>query len=228
MSAEHPSPSSHTDGHDSSEPNSQDSAQPSAGRRSQPLWSRRRFLKAAVAGLGVLAGACRNGSGSLDASSLSASATTPDAHHSFLPWVQMRGFRSALANVTPTPADPTATPFPTDTPVPTNTPRPTVTPFPPGPPSKLGLFITRNHPSVFNLLRTGGVAVVKTLELDFRFARQIKETAPSVKLIGRIDLPQLQLNNINAKAAAQELRQSPLAPRRPPGAPAPLRRLGSL
>ncbi|MCY3901903.1 MAG: hypothetical protein OXF76_01970 [Caldilineaceae bacterium] len=152
----------------------------------------------------MLAGACKNGSGALDASSLSAAATTPDAHHSYLPWVEMRGFRSALARATPPPPDPTATPVPTDTPVPTNTPTPTVTPFPPGPPSKLGLFITRNHPSVFNLLRTGGVAVVKTLELDFNFARQIKEAAPRVKLIGRIDLPQLQLNNLNARAAAQD------------------------
>lgn len=204
MSTEHPSPSSLTDGHDSPELDSQDSSQPAAGRRSQTLWSRRRFLRAAVAGLGLLAGACRNGPGSLDASSISASATTPDAHHGFLPWVEMRGLRPASATATPTPPDPTATPFPTDTPVPTNTPTPTVTPFPPGPPSKLGLFITRNHPSVFNLLRTGGVAVVKTLELDFNFARQIKEAAPRVKLIGRIDLPQLQLHNLNAKAAAQE------------------------
>ncbi len=125
----------------------------------------------------------------------------------------MRGLRPAARDFPPTPPKatatptPTNTPFPTETPVPpppTYTPTPTVTPFPPGPASKLGLFITRNHPSVFNLLRSGGVAVVKTLELDFRFARQIKETAPNTRLIGRIDLPQLQLQNLNAKAAAQD------------------------
>ena len=125
----------------------------------------------------------------------------------------MRGLRPAAPVFTPTPPKATLTPFPSDTPVPTNTtvpptptytPTPTVTPFPPGPPSKLGLFITRNHPSVFNVLRSGGVSVVKTLELDFRFARQIKEAAPTTRLIGRIDLPQLQLHNLNAKAAARE------------------------
>ncbi|MDE0199117.1 MAG: hypothetical protein OXK78_13040, partial [Caldilineaceae bacterium] len=180
----------------------------------QRTWSRRRFLAAAAAGLGVLVGACSNGEPSLDAASLSATSSTPGSYKGYLPWVQMRGLRPAAVPVfTPTPPKATLTPFPTDTPVPTNTtvpptptytPTPTVTPFPPGPPSKLGIFITRNHPSVFNVLRSGGVAVVKTLELDFRFARQIKEAAPTTRLIGRIDLPQLQLQNLNAKAAAQD------------------------
>lgn len=122
----------------------------------------------------------------------------------------MRGIRtsarlparfSADSTATPTATEP---PYPTETPVPTATPTPLATPFPPGPPSKLGIFVTRNHPSVFNLLRTGGVAVVKTLELDANFARQIKEAAPRTRLIGRIDLPQLQLHNLNARAAAQD------------------------
>ena len=173
----------------------------------------------------MLVGACRNGGPSLDASSMPAASATPGSYKGYLPWVEMRGLRPAAPAFAPTPPKLTATPFPTDTPYPTDTPfptdtpyptdtpvpptptytpTPTVTPFPPGPPSKLGLFITRNHPSVFNVLRSSGVAVVKTLELDFNFARQIKETAPNTRLIGRIDLPQLQLQNLNAKAAAQD------------------------
>ena len=207
MSKEQSLPSPGTDGRDSPDPKPEPAQEPTGRKQGQPVWSRRRFLSAAVAGLGMLVGACNNGGPSVDPSVMSASASTPDAYRGFLPWIEMRGLsvrRAAESTHTPTPPDPTATPFPTDTPVPTNTPTPAATPFPPGPPSKLGLFITRNHSSVFNLLRSGGVAVVKTLELDFNFARQIKEAAPSTRLIGRIDLPQLQLNNLNAKAAAQE------------------------
>ena len=226
MTGENLPTSSSKDGNRDSEPNtepfpgSKPPRQRQAGpRKGQPVWSRRRFLAAAAAGLGMLVGACGNGEPSLDAASLPAPSSTPGSYHGYLPWVEMRGLRPAApafpptppkATVTPIPTEtpfPTTTPFPTDTtvpPTPTYTPTPTVTPFPPGPPSKLGLFITRNHPSVFNLLRSGGVSVVKTLELDFRFARQIKETAPTARLIGRIDLPQLQLQNLNPKAAAQD------------------------
>lgn len=220
MSPENLPASSSKDGQGTSGPDPEHAPGPTLPRQGrpaqpnqQPVWSRRRFLAAAAAGLGMLVGACGNGEPSLDASSLSATSATPGPYHGYLPWVEMRGLRPASPDFPPTPPKvtatplPTSTPFPTETPVPptpTYTPTPTVTPFPPGPPSKLGLFITRNHPSVFNLLRSGGVAVVKTLELDFRFARQIKETAPTTRLIGRIDLPQLQLQNLNAKAAAQD------------------------
>lgn len=90
------------------------------------------------------------------------------------------------ATGTPTPPPPTATPAP-----PPPTPTPTTTPFPPGPPSKLGLHVGWNDPQIFDLLRTQGIAVVKTLELDGNFAREIKETSPHTRLVGRIDLPQL-------------------------------------
>ena len=210
---------------------------PPASPESKPTWSRRRFLAAAAAGLGILVGACSNGEPSLDAASLSTTSSTPGTYKGYLPWVEMRGLRPAAPVFTPTPPKATLTPFPTDTPVPTNTtvpptptytPTPTVTPFPPGPPSKLGIFITRNHPSVFNLLRTGGVAVVKTLELDFRFARQIKEAAP-------YDPPDRAYRPAPAAAAESQrqgrcpgLRQPSLAYRRPFRAPPLLRRLGSL
>ena len=220
MKAENIPDSTSTDCHGSPDPNSESARgaippnqSQSSAQKWQPVWSRRRLLAATAAGLGMLVGACRNGGPFLDVASMPAASSTPGSYNRFLPWVQMRGLRPAAPVFTPTPPKATATPFPSDTPIstattvpptPTYTPTPTVTPFPPGPPSKLGLFITRNHPSVFNLLRSSGGGGVKALELDFRFARQIKETAPTTRLIGRIDLPQLQLHNLNVKAAAQE------------------------
>ena len=69
------------------------------------------------------------------------------------------------------------------------------TPFPPGPPSKLGLFISRNDPRIFDLLRTGNVALIKTLEYDPNFAAEIKQISPKTLLVGRLDLAQLDLSS---------------------------------
>lgn len=104
------------------------------------------------------------------------------------------------ASATFTPSPPPATP----TPPPTATPTPPPTPFPPGPPTKLGLFVTRNDPRIFDLLQTGNVALVKTMEYDPNFAMQIKQAAPSTLLVGRIDLPQIDLAGLrDPQAAAQ-------------------------
>ncbi len=110
------------------------------------------------------------------------------------------GIGSALVpepTLTPTPAKPTPTPPPPPTPT------PVATPFPPGPPSKLGLFVGRNHPQIFELLETRAVTVVKTLELDANFAAQIKQTSPRTLLIGRIDLPQISLGDLDPVGAAR-------------------------
>ena len=48
----------------------------------------------------------------------------------------------------------------------------------PGRPSKLGLFVTRNDPRIFDLLRTGNVTLVKTLEYDPNFVAEIKSISP--------------------------------------------------
>jgi hypothetical protein len=61
----------------------------------------------------------------------------------------------------------------------------------------LGLFVARNDPQIFELLATGAITAVKTLELDANFAAQIKEWSPNTKLIGRIDLPQIQLSTVD-------------------------------
>jgi hypothetical protein len=170
-------------------------------------WSRRRFLTGMAAGVGLLAAGCGTDDPTPTATPtktpLSELGGTPTGavYNQHLPIVQSQSqSASPLVEPTLTPTPPkiaqaTAVP-PTATPV--------ATPFPPGPPSKLGLFVARNDPQLFELLATGGVAVVKTLELDVNFARQIKETSPRTKLIGRIDLPQLHLDSVDPLAAARD------------------------
>jgi hypothetical protein len=130
--------------------------------------------------------------------------TTPSGIRSYLPWIENRQSVAVLPTVTP---EPTLTPTPakpTPTPPPTDTPTPPATPFPPGPPSKLGFVVARNHPQIFEVLSSGGVAVISTLEHDPTFVRHIKEASPRTLLIGRIDLPQVQLASVDPVAAARE------------------------
>ena len=103
-----------------------------------------------------------------------------------------------------------APPTATASPEPTATPTPPATPFPPGPASKLGLFVSRNDPRIFDLLRTGNVAVVKTLEYDSNFVAEIKQVSPDTLVVARLDLPQLDLSTLTdpegaARAFADKL-----------------------
>jgi len=173
--------------------------------------SRRRFLSGLAVSVGLLAAGCGSDEPTPTATPTKTPVPAPEQtatpesaagdalYKQHLPLVQ-----SQAAPATP---EPTLTPTPPKieqaNPIPP-TATPVSTPFPPGPPSKLGLFVSRNDPQLFDLLATGGVAVVKTLELDVNFARQIKETSPRTKLIGRIDLPQLRLDSIDPVAAARE------------------------
>jgi hypothetical protein len=96
------------------------------------------------------------------------------------------------ATKTPTPSSTPAgspTPSPTWTPSPTPTP----TPYPPGPPSKLGLFVTRADGQINTLVQVGKPALIKTLNLDPNFGRYIKEQSPRTIVVGRIVLDQLDL-----------------------------------
>lgn len=122
-------------------------------------------------------------------------------------------------------ATPTPPPSPTATPTPTvSRPRgtPTATPFPPGNASKLGVFVGYKHPQLFDLLATGNVAVVKTMELDPTFLAEIKQASPQTFVVAR--LPQLEENldwlRVRPEALAQDFvnRILPLAadPRRYP------------
>lgn len=174
-------------------------------------WSRRRFLTRTATGAAALfAAACGRGGGETSPlpTPTSSAAVSPlgvpaAGNKVHLPFVQTSNGAVAMA------AEPTLTPTPpkaTDTPTPeppTPTPTPVATPFPPGPPSKLGMHVERNIPELFDLLATGGMTAVTTLELDRNFARQIKETSPSTVLIGRITVPQPDLASLEPFSAAQ-------------------------
>ena len=93
---------------------------------------------------------------------------------------------------TATPTEATATPAEEATP--TSTPTPTPTPYPPGPPSKLGIFVTRYDPTILELVAIGKPALVKTLEIDGGFAKGLKDSSPTTLMVGRIFLEQLNLD----------------------------------
>jgi len=136
----------------------------------------------------------------------------------------------ATATPTPTPSPwPTATATPRRTRRPTRTgtprrtprptPTPTATPFPPGPPTKLGLFITRNDPRVFDLVATQNVALIKTLEYDPNFVKDLKALSPRTYIVARLHLPQLDLDRLqdpvgHARQFAEALLPIATEPRR--------------
>jgi len=110
--------------------------------------------------------------------------------------VQADVFQSPLDS----PLMPTATDLP---PVPTPTPTPPPTPFPAGPPTKLGLFVTWYEPQIMDLIATGNVAVLKTLELDPAFLADVKARSPETLIIGRVTLGQVNLDQADPRAEAQ-------------------------
>lgn len=162
-------------------------------------WPRRRFLALTVGGLtGLLLQAC----------GVRTPEPTPTPTRTPSPTLTPSATATATANPapshTPTPP-PTAPPADTATPEPTPTPTPQATPFPPGQPSKLGVFIAYNHPQVFDLLRTGNLAVVKTLEYDPNFVAEIKKLSPSTLVVARYTpLPLPDLNNWDPVQAARQ------------------------
>lgn len=126
---------------------------------------------------------------------------TPTSLPTFTPTTAGTGTATASATATASPTG-TPTPTPADTPTevppdgvePTSTPTPTPTPYPPGPPSKLGLFLTQYEPIVLEMLNQAKPALVKTLEIDANFAKGIKDASPTTILVGRLVLGQLNLD----------------------------------
>ena len=92
-------------------------------------------------------------------------------------------------------------PSPTSPPTPTPTPPPT--PFPAGPPAKLGLFVAWYHPQIMDVVATGNVALLKTLELDPAFLADVKARSPKTIIVGRATLPQLELSREDMGAEAR-------------------------
>ncbi|MBK8798229.1 MAG: twin-arginine translocation signal domain-containing protein [Anaerolineales bacterium] len=185
---------------------------PSTAPEPRSRWSRRHFLGGAASGLAALVAAACGGAdptpSPLPSPMRSPLLPTPrpevGAFKTYLPFVASDSMSEVAMVEPPLLPTPTKTPKPTATPEPpTATPTPQATPFPPGPPSKLGLFVGRNEPTLFDLLKTQAVTVVKTLELDTNFVAQIKRASPNTKVIGRIDLEQVNLATVDPIAEAR-------------------------
>lgn len=106
---------------------------------------------------------------------------------------------TATATSTRTPAATETTPAeataePTETPTDTPSPTPTPTPYPPGPPSKLGLFLTQYEAQVLEMLERAKPALIKTLEFDANFVKGMKEASPTSIIVSRIFLEQQNLD----------------------------------
>ena len=177
--------------------------------------SRRRFLLAAVGGTAAFLAACGRDATLTPTPTRGPSSYLPTpvtGNERWFPLVQ-NGATATPETIPVAPTSPVETPTTestpepeeTDTPEPepTSTPTPDGTPFPPGPPTKLGIFVARNVPEIFDMLATGAVTVVKTLELDANFAAHIKTVSPNTLLIGRIDLPQIDLSTLDPIPEAQ-------------------------
>jgi hypothetical protein len=109
-------------------------------------------------------------------------------------------FRSPLdAPATPTPTGPFTSPLATPSP----TPIPPATPFPAGPPTKLGLSVAWVHSQIIDLVATGNVALIKTLEFDPAFLADIRARSPQTIIVGRVTLGQLDLNRTDMAAEAR-------------------------
>jgi hypothetical protein len=108
-----------------------------------------------------------------------------------------------LASSTPSPTSSEPVPSPTEPATDTPTPTPQATPFPAGPPSKLGLFVAWVHSQILDLVDTGNVTLIKTLEMDPAFLADIKARSPKTLIVGRATLEQVDLNRPDMKAEAR-------------------------
>lgn len=190
--------------------------------------TRRELLRLALLGAGaVLVDGCRRatspdptatavpssvGPSPTVTGSASSSATVTTQSRAYLPWVSRDEIVPrtasptaevvAAAETTAT-AEATATPAPTAEP--TATPVPVATPFPPGPPSKLGIFLGYQHPALEQLLKTGNLPFVKTLEYDPNLVEFIKRISPDTLVVARYTpLGQFDLAAIDPIAKARE------------------------
>jgi hypothetical protein len=193
------------------------------GRMSKQMpIDRRRFLRGAgAAALAALLSACRLGkptplgegengpavlptrtltpqSGTATPTFTSTSTATPTP--TATPGTNM--FSSPLQSPLPS-GDPSPTPTSSSTPLPTPTPTPPPTPFPAGPPTKLGLFVAWYHPQIMDLVATGNVAILKTLELDPTFLRDVKTRSPQTIIVGRVMMDQIGLDRTDTAAMAR-------------------------
>ena len=125
-------------------------------------------------------------------------------------------FPAASATSSATPGafeSPLDSPLPTATepPPPTATPTPQATPFPPGAPTKLGLFVAWVHSQIMDLVKTGNVTVLKTMEFDPEFLADVKAHSPNTIIVGRVPLGQISLSGGDMLAEARRAADAVLA-----------------
>lgn len=158
------------------------------------LMNRRKFMKgASLAGFIAFLQACNWAPFRPDDVAQNLSTSIPTATPSPIPPTATPTSSPTITPTSTPSATSTITPTPTETPI-QPTPTPTTTPYPPGPPSKLGLFITRYDPKVLEIVTRGQPALVKTMELDGRFVNDIKRSSPKTTVVGRIVVGQLNLD----------------------------------
>jgi hypothetical protein len=104
----------------------------------------------------------------------------------------------ALQSPLDSPLMPTGTEEP-----PTATPTPPPTPFPAGQPTKLGLFVGWYQPQILDLIATGNVPLLKTMELDPTFLAEVKARSPRTIIVGRVMMDQINLNGSDMAGAAR-------------------------
>lgn len=195
---------------------------------SEPSLDRRQFLKVAgAAALAAFLSSCGTPEPAPPASSTrpnlptatstptSTPSATPSATASATPGQIFQSplqpgdpFQSPLHSAVPTGTD--VPPSPTPTRPPTATPTPPPTPFPPGPPTRLGLFVGWYHPQIMDLVDTGNVAVLKTLELDPAFLAEVRAKSPETIIVGRTMLHQVDLDRGDPLAEARRAADSVL------------------
>ena len=181
---------------------------------------RRRFLKgAAAAALAAFLSAC-GASTDGDLASPSPGRTErpplPSRTPTSSPTATSTATPTGTHTASPSPDafdSPLDSPLPTATepPPPTATPTPPPTPFPAGPPTKLGLFVAWVHSQVMDLVKTGNVTVIKTLEFDRAFLADIKAQSPKTIIVGRPQLDQVQLAGSDMNAAARRAADAALS-----------------
>ncbi len=195
------------------------------------MWSRRKFLRFLMGGLASLfLEACHlrprpTPQVTSPPPWLPTATPTPRPTPSPIPSTVKKAYLPHLETHEKQPTPAARPPHPTSTPTPTPTPTATVkarpTPFPPGPASKLGVFVAYNHPQLFDLLHTGNLALVKTLELDPTFLQTIKHISPSTLVVARLTpLEDIDWMKVDPRALARNFvnRLLPIAadPRRHP------------
>lgn len=165
--------------------------------------SRRRFLRGAgAATLAALLAACRLSAERTELPTPGQPGRTASPRPTFTDTPTATAFRSPLA--TPTPDLAPDTPQPTEAaPPPTATPTPLPTPFPPGPATKLGVCVEWFNPQIMDLVATGNVALLKTMELDPAFLADVRARSPRTIIVGRVNLDELHLDRAEPAAAAR-------------------------